>query len=213
MSSSNLQLHQGQATMSPDRHKIKEKILASAQTRFIRYGFKKTNVTEIADDCDMSPANLYRFFENKEEIGEAVVEKYMGHIQRIILQVLASNASPVEKMSAFVRNILSYNYSIFTNQLHLYELIEFISAKRRELPLRHIQLKKDCLIEILAQAQAAGLIRSGSVTRQAELSFQALQMFLLPHSLIQGAPPLDKLLSDANELIVILFIGLKGERG
>ena len=45
------------------------RILAAAYARFQRFGFGKTTMAEIAGDCGMSAANLYRYFENKEDIG------------------------------------------------------------------------------------------------------------------------------------------------
>ena len=44
------------------RQEIAEQIIAAAEKRFFYYGFGKTTMAEIASDCDMSPANIYRFF-------------------------------------------------------------------------------------------------------------------------------------------------------
>ncbi len=43
----------------------REKIMEAAMARFSYYGFGKTTMAEIAKDCGMSAANIYRFFENK----------------------------------------------------------------------------------------------------------------------------------------------------
>lgn len=41
------------------------RILAAAERRFKHYGFAKTTIVDIASDCSMSHANVYRFFRNK----------------------------------------------------------------------------------------------------------------------------------------------------
>jgi AcrR family transcriptional regulator len=46
-------------------------ILDAAHRRFSAYGFGKTTMAEIADDVGMSAANLYRYFENKLDLGAA----------------------------------------------------------------------------------------------------------------------------------------------
>ena len=51
--------------MSKDKQKIKEQIMAAAGKRFLQYGFNKTTMGEIAKDCHMSAANIYRFLKAK----------------------------------------------------------------------------------------------------------------------------------------------------
>jgi AcrR family transcriptional regulator len=43
-------------------------ILKSAKKRLLRYGYTKTTLSETASDISMSTANLYRFFNSKEDI-------------------------------------------------------------------------------------------------------------------------------------------------
>ena len=56
---------------------VKQMIIDMADIRFRRYGFGKTTMAEIAKDCCMSAANLYRYFKNKQEIGVSIALKCM----------------------------------------------------------------------------------------------------------------------------------------
>ena len=47
-------------------------ITAAARSRFQRFGYAKTSMQEIAADCGMSAANLYRYYDGKLAIGLAV---------------------------------------------------------------------------------------------------------------------------------------------
>jgi AcrR family transcriptional regulator len=47
-------------------------IAAVARSHFRRFGYAKTSMQEIAEDCGMSVANLYRYYEGKLAIGAAV---------------------------------------------------------------------------------------------------------------------------------------------
>ena len=47
-------------------------IAAVARSHFRRFGYAKTSMQEIAADCRMSVANLYRYYEGKLAIGAAV---------------------------------------------------------------------------------------------------------------------------------------------
>ncbi len=55
-----------------EKSATRDRILQAAMTRIKHYGYGKTTMAEIAADCDMSPGNIYRFFEAKIDIAEAI---------------------------------------------------------------------------------------------------------------------------------------------
>ena len=55
-----------------EKSSVRAEILAVARSHFVRFGYAKTSMQEIADDCHMSVANLYRYFDGKLAIGAAV---------------------------------------------------------------------------------------------------------------------------------------------
>jgi AcrR family transcriptional regulator len=77
----------------------KSRILAAARSVFLRYGFKRVNMNDIADAAGMSRPALYVLFKNKEEI---FIEAYLRWIDETIAQVeaaMAQTASPKDKMA------------------------------------------------------------------------------------------------------------------
>jgi AcrR family transcriptional regulator len=63
----------------------RERIMATAEALFRRLGFAKTAVADIAAELRMSPANIYRFFDSKNAIVEAICQR----MERLILEILA----------------------------------------------------------------------------------------------------------------------------
>jgi AcrR family transcriptional regulator len=63
------------------------RILAVAERSFREIGYQKTTVADIAKTLKMSPANVYRFFESKKAINEAVVERVTGEIEALIAAI------------------------------------------------------------------------------------------------------------------------------
>jgi len=55
--------------MTQSSDKVRLRILEAAAQRFTQFGYNKTTMAEVAQDCGMSAANLYRYFENKLDIG------------------------------------------------------------------------------------------------------------------------------------------------
>ncbi|WP_375464389.1 TetR/AcrR family transcriptional regulator [uncultured Methylobacterium sp.] len=60
------------------------RILATAERSFREIGYQKTTVADIAKTLKMSPANVYRFFDSKKAINEAVVERLIGEVEALI---------------------------------------------------------------------------------------------------------------------------------
>jgi len=47
---------------------VRERILVVAERLFREIGYQKTTVSDIAKALQMSPANVYRFFDSKKSI-------------------------------------------------------------------------------------------------------------------------------------------------
>jgi len=77
----------------------KSRILAAARSVFLRYGYKRVNMNDIADAAGVSRPALYVLFKNKEEI---FIEAYLRWIDETIAQVeaaMAQTALPKDKMA------------------------------------------------------------------------------------------------------------------
>ena len=77
----------------------KSRILAAAQSVFLRYGYKRVNMNDIADAAGVSSPALYVLFKNKEEI---FIAAYLRWIDETIAQVeaaMAQTALPKDKMA------------------------------------------------------------------------------------------------------------------
>lgn len=60
------------------------RIMATASTFFHEIGYQKTTVADIARALKMSPANVYRFFDSKKAINEAVLERLIGEVEALL---------------------------------------------------------------------------------------------------------------------------------
>jgi len=82
--------------MSDDK---KSRILAAARSVFLRYGFKRVNMNDIADAAGLSRPALYVLFKNKEEI---FIAAYLRWVDETIAQVEAAMAQtelPKDKLA------------------------------------------------------------------------------------------------------------------
>jgi AcrR family transcriptional regulator len=80
-------------------------ILEKAESLFWQKGYNSTSMKDIASACDCKPANIYNFFESKEDILYAVIKDNMTRVLSL-LEPLENddNTSPVEMLKTFINN-------------------------------------------------------------------------------------------------------------
>ena len=77
----------------PQEHERRQQILEAAHSHFKTYGYAKTTVGDIAKAIGLSPAYVYKFFDSKQAIGEAVVREAIAAVTTD-LSALAASAKP-----------------------------------------------------------------------------------------------------------------------
>ena len=73
--------------MSHPERDTRQIIVDTAERFFRDIGYQKTTVADIAKSLRMSPANVYRFFDSKKSINEAVLERYMREQEAAIAKI------------------------------------------------------------------------------------------------------------------------------
>jgi AcrR family transcriptional regulator len=58
-----------------DIEKAREEIVEIARGIFAKFGFRKTSMDEIAKAVKKAKSSLYYYFQNKEEVFQAVIER------------------------------------------------------------------------------------------------------------------------------------------
>ena len=66
------------------------------------FGYQKTTVADIAKALKMSPANVYRFFDSKKAINEAVAERLMREVEDAIDAIAAAPGPAAERLRAMI---------------------------------------------------------------------------------------------------------------
>ena len=187
---------------------IKHNILDKAFARFGRFGFGKTTMAEIAKDCDMSPGNLYRYFENKKEIGAGCARRCMQQKLELVREVVRNHRlKPEKKLQAFALEVLEYMHQQFSDQAALMELVDFISRERWDIVAQYMEQERALLSEILSEGNRSGDFNIPDVLETAKWVQAALIKFIAPRYM--DAFPLEELKKEAVGVTVMLAEGLK----
>ena len=125
------------------------RILAAAERRFKHYGFAKTTIVDIASDCAMSHANVYRFFRNKTELVDAIAQDWLAKSERVCRDVLARDASATQRLLAFVIELHRWKRREQLRDSRVYELLAMASHEGRPFIAVHLRTLAGILAEII----------------------------------------------------------------
>ena len=77
---------------------IRDRILNHARALFLRNGIKSVSMDDIAADLAMSKKTLYKTFDNKDEMVQAMMSQYLGQAQGNCTRIASGAANAVEEM-------------------------------------------------------------------------------------------------------------------
>ncbi|MEM8770055.1 MAG: TetR/AcrR family transcriptional regulator [Pseudomonadota bacterium] len=138
-------------------------ILDAASRRFLHYGFKKTTMSEIADDCNMSPGNLYRYFPSKLDIAESFVQ-VLRRDQIIKLRAVLDHEdwTPARKLREFFLLKFKLAYERFHDNPKAFELSAALISERPKLAIEWEASEGRILAGILREGEARGEFAVGN---------------------------------------------------
>ena len=132
----------------------RDRILEEAVRSFRDVGYQKTTVADIARRLKMSPANVYRFFESKKAINEAVVERLTGEIEAMIAAIAdAPKLGAPERLSRIITALHDDSRRRFEAHPRVHEMVEAAMSESWAVCQAHV----DRIGAVLARVVADGM--------------------------------------------------------
>lgn len=159
----------------------RQQIMDAALDRFREFGYRKTTMAEIADQCCMSTGNLYRYFENKQDLGAACASRCMQErVERLRRIARGEHASAAEALREFVLASLEYTFEQACDQPRIGELVAEITSTRQDLVHEKLSSTQALLAEIIARGNRNGEFDVDDVVSTAATIQSALVLFDVP---------------------------------
>src|SRR5215213_3615538 len=130
----------GAAVRSSDAE-IRHRIVETAERYFREIGYQKTTVADIAKALRMSPANVYRFFDSKRAINEAVAERLMHEVEGAIRAIARQKAPAAERLRDMIATMHRMNAALYTDELRMHEMVEWALSESWQVVHRHLERK------------------------------------------------------------------------
>ncbi|ALI03993.1 transcriptional regulator BetI [Pseudomonas sp. FW306-02-F02-AA] len=114
----------------PADHDIRDQIVAAANEHFSQYGYGKTTVSDLARAIGFSKAYIYKFFDSKQAIGEAICANCLAEIVAAVEQAInIEDLSPTERFRRLVKTVIATGVNLFFNDRKLYDIAAFAASE------------------------------------------------------------------------------------
>lgn len=106
----------------PVDHTIRDQIVSAANDHFSQYGYGKTTVSDLAKAIGFSKAYIYKFFDSKQAIGEAICTSCLAALTDEVLAATSKGKSATEKLRIFFKSLVETSVRLFFNDRKLYDI-------------------------------------------------------------------------------------------
>jgi len=190
-----------------DKANTRDRILQAAMARIKHYGYGKTTMAEIAADCDMSPGNIYRFFEAKIDIAEAMARRHYAEMNANLSAIARRKDWSVDKrLKEMLARRMRENYQMFEENAKILEVAEVLSKERPLFLNELIAMERVTITALIEEGVAAGLFAECDAEYAAEMIQSATIKFGLPQLFSHLTLP--KLEREFEGVMALLLNGL-----
>ena len=187
---------------------VRERILVTAERLFREIGYQKTTVADIAKALQMSPANVYRFFDSKKSINAGVARRLMGEVEQASQAIATRQGGAAGRLRELLTTIHQMNSDRYVGDLKMHEMVAVAMEENWDVCKAHMH----CLIEeiaaVIASGAASGEFRVPDVGIAAMCTCAAMVRFFHPQLIAESAnkpgPTLD-------QMIDFVIAGLGGQ--
>ncbi|HZF44533.1 MAG TPA: TetR/AcrR family transcriptional regulator [Sphingomonadaceae bacterium] len=186
---------------------MREKIVRAAEERFAHYGYDKTTIADIAGDLKISTAYVYKFFESKLAINEAVAVDVLTRVGAS-LHSAAQEGTATERLRAVYRTLLEESLRMFFDDRKMHEMVVVAIENEWCSVARHKERIVEVVRQVIRDGRASGEFETASDEAQTVAAvFATMVPFGNPHVLQQT---IDRdLRRDADSVAELVIRGLR----
>ena len=176
----------------------RERILEVAERLFRQIGYQKTTVGDIAKELRMSPANVYRFFESKKAIHQAVARGLMGEVELEARRIVARPGPVRERFRELLTTINRMNTERYVGDSKLHEMVEIAMQEDWDVCVAHMECIASIIGQMVAQGVASGEFEAPDLELASLCACTAMMRFFHPQMIAQCAdrpgPTIDQMI-------------------
>lgn len=140
----------------PADHTVREQIVKAAGEHFGRYGYDKTTVSDLAKAIGFSKAYIYKFFDSKQAIGEAICSKTLSAIVAAVEEAMAGASTPTEKFRRMFKTLTTTGASLFFNDRKLHDIAAHAAGEGWPSARAYTERIRQILMDVVREGRETG---------------------------------------------------------
>ena len=163
----------------------RSRIIAAADRMIQEKGAISFTMTDLATAVGMSPSNLYRFFESKDALAEAMAGEWFAELL-VIMEDLVSADMPVEeKLYQFFAKRVVIKRARYEDDPELFESYMELGDEHFDVIKGYVDLADHYMASILAEAMEKGYFKGLELDAVVSLVNTMMQPFCNPQLMMQ----------------------------
>ena len=178
------------------------RILTVAERLFREIGYQKTTVADIAKVLKMSPANVYRFFDSKTAIHQAVAQRLMSEVEGAVETITHEPMSATDRVREILATIHHMNAERYVGDAKLHEMVALAMEESWDICDAHISRMGGMVGRVIAEGIERGEFKPCDVELTASCLVAAMCRFFHPQMIAQCAKKIDPKLEQMIEFLI-----------
>ena len=165
----------------PTEHAVRDQIIEAANDCFARYGFQKTTVSDLAKSIGFSKAYIYRFFESKQAIGEAICQSRLDIVIDRARSAMSEATSANDRFRRMFRTVTVLGVELFFDDRKIYEVAALSASEDWQSARSYTQMLMSMIEEIVKEGRESGEFeRKTPLDETCRSIFYAMMPFVNP---------------------------------
>jgi len=140
----------------PGDHAIRQQIIEAAEAHFSRYGYNKTTVSDLAKAIGFSKAYIYKFFDSKQAIGQAICAQTLERLLEQAQAAADGGKSATDKIRRFFNSITTASAELFFDDQKLYEIATHSVVEKWPSCIAYCEGLERIMRDIVLEGRASG---------------------------------------------------------
>lgn len=140
-----------------DFEQRKQEIVEKATKVFIEKGYHRTNLADIAKECNMGRTTLYQYFKDKDEIFDYVAEQLSKNLEIDCRNILENKKLSAADKLKMIISLLTFQYQREKNKMLMMVEMWLLSKRENDILKRKLEKRINVLRKMFEQLLEEGI--------------------------------------------------------
>ncbi len=140
----------------PAEHGRREQIIRAADQHIRQFGYRRTSVADLARAIGFSPSYVYKFFESKRAIGEAICAMCLREIDETLWSIANGPGSAEVRLGNVYRSLVEQGRTLYFTERKLHDIVSVSVEEKWNAVEEHREAMKQVIRKLVVDGREAG---------------------------------------------------------